>query len=396
MIHYSLGRARSLNMLALLSVASLFTATADAAAPKITGTPATSATVGVAYSFKPSATDADGNKLTFSIVNRPAWMRFSTTTGELSGLAYAEGARVWSGIRISVSDGSSTVSLPTWSLTVKPNANRSPTITGTPVTTARVGTAYSFQFTAKDPDAKPITFSIRNKPVWATFSTSTGKLSGTPTAVGTASSIIVIVTDGVTSASSPVFSIVVSAATAPSNAAPAITGTPLTTAKAGLLYSFKPSASDANGDALTFSVLNKPSWATFSTVNGQLMGTPTTAGTESNIQIRVSDGKAVSSLLAFSIVVSPASTATAHSVSLGWTPPTEYTDGSVMSDLGSYRIWYGKSANDLSTMVAVNNPSLSSYLVEGLASGVWYFAITAVTRDGAESDNSAVLSASVL
>ena len=390
-------RARSLRTLALLCVAFFFTATADAATPKITGTPVTSVTVGQAYSFKPNATDADGDKLRFSIVNRPPWMNFSSATGELSGVAFAEGARVWSGIVISVSDGKSTVSLPTWSLTVKPNSNKSPTITGAPVTTARVGSAYSFQVTAKDPEGKPLKFSIRNKPVWATFNTSTGKLSGTPTAPGTTSSIIVIVTDGVTSASLlPAFSVVVSGTVVPSNSAPAITGTPPTTAQAGLLYSFKPSASDANGDALTFSVVNKPSWASFSTSTGQLIGTPTIAGTESNIQIRASDGKAVSSLPAFAIVVSTGSTVSPHSVGLGWTPPTEYTDGSVMSNLAGYRIWYGKSASDLSTMVEVSNPGISSYVVEGLTSGAWYFAITAFTKDGAESDHSAVASASVL
>ena len=390
-------RARSLRTLALLCVAFFFTATVDAATPKITGTPVTSVTVGQAYSFKPNATDADGDKLRFSIVNRPPWMNFSSATGELSGVAFAEGARVWSGIVISVSDGKSTVSLPTWSLTVKPNSNKSPTITGAPVTTARVGSAYSFQVTAKDPEGKPLKFSIRNKPVWATFNTSTGKLSGTPTAPGTTSSIIVIVTDGVTSASLlPAFSVVVSGTVVPSNSAPAITGTPPTTAQAGLLYSFKPSASDANGDALTFSVVNKPSWASFSTSTGQLIGTPTIAGTESNIQIRASDGKAVSSLPAFAIVVSTGSTVSPHSVGLGWTPPTEYTDGSVMSNLAGYRIWYGKSASDLSTMVEVSNPGISSYVVEGLTSGAWYFAITAFTKDGAESDHSAVASASVL
>src|SRR5437870_3823233 len=83
-----------------------------------------------------------------------------------------------------------------------------PKITGTPPTTATVGQAYSFTPTAKDPEGKTLTFSIRNKPSWATFSTSTGKLSGTPTAAGTTSSIMIIVTDGVSSASlQPTFSI---------------------------------------------------------------------------------------------------------------------------------------------------------------------------------------------
>ncbi len=285
--------------LGVLSVA------AEAAAPRISGTPAVSMTVGQNYSFTPRATDADGNKLTFSIANRPAWASFSTTTGRLIGAPFAEHAGTYSGIVISVSDGRSKVSLPTFALTVKPNANKSPTISGTPVTTAKVGTAYSFQPTAQDPERKALTFSIRNKPSWATFSTSTGKISGTPTAVGTFTGVMIIASDGVTSASLPNFSIAVSANTV-TNAAPTIVGSPATSAQVGVPYSFKPTAVDANKDLLTFSVVNMPSWATFNTATGLLSGTPTTAGANGNIQIRVTDGKATTSLAAFTIVVAAA------------------------------------------------------------------------------------------
>src|SRR5262245_11949961 len=53
--------------------------------PVISGAPPTSATVGVQYAFTPSATDADGNTLTWGITNRPTWATFSTSTGRLSG-----------------------------------------------------------------------------------------------------------------------------------------------------------------------------------------------------------------------------------------------------------------------------------------------------------------------
>src|SRR5262245_22884065 len=54
-------------------------------APRITGAPSTSVLQGTAYSFAPSATDADGNSLTFSIANAPAWATFNSSTGQLSG-----------------------------------------------------------------------------------------------------------------------------------------------------------------------------------------------------------------------------------------------------------------------------------------------------------------------
>jgi hypothetical protein len=396
MIQFFAHRARFVCALALVPVTFSLAATAEAAAPKISGVPATSMTLGQTYRFKPAATDSDGNKLTFSIVNRPGWASFSTSTGELSGTPFAEHAKVWSGIVISVSDGSSKVSLPAWSLTVKPNANKSPTISGTPAATARIGAAYSFQPAAKDPEGKALRFSIRNKPTWATFNTSTGKLSGTPTAAATTSNIMIVVTDGVTSAALlPAFKIAVSGTSVASNTAPTISGAPIKTGQVGLLYSFKPAASDANRDALTFSVQNKPSWATFSASTGQLLGSPTTAGTAGGIVISVTDGKAVSSLPAFSLVVAPGSQSSSGSASLRWVPPTQYADGGVMTNLAGYHIKYGKSADNLSTVVTVRNAGIASYVIDGMASGVWYFAISAFTSDGAESDNSAVVSASV-
>ncbi len=89
------------------------------------------------------------------------------------------------------------------------------------------------------------------------------------------------------------------------NQAPVISGNPMTTIQAGSIYSFVPVASDPDGDNLTFSISNKPSWANFDTSTGQLFGSPNNSnvGTYSNIVISVSDGIASSSLTSFSISV---------------------------------------------------------------------------------------------
>ena len=76
-----------------------------------------------------------------------------------------------------------------------------------PATSATVGTAYAFQPTGSDPDGNTLTYAITNRPAWATFSTSTGRLSGTPTTAGTHSGITISVSDGTASASLPAFSI---------------------------------------------------------------------------------------------------------------------------------------------------------------------------------------------
>lgn len=357
-------------------------------APTISGTPATTATAGVAYSFRPSASDPDGQTLTYSIANKPAWANFSTSTGRLSGTPGDSHVGTTAGIVITVSDGTASASLAAFSLTVEARPNRAPTITGTPATTAAPGTAYSFQPSASDPDGQTLTYSITNKPAWASFSTSTGRLSGTPgdNHAGTTSGIVITVSDGTLSASLAAFSITV----ASTNRAPTVSGTPATTATVGATYSFKPTASDPDGDALSWSITGKPSNATFSTATGELTWTPTAAGTASNIVIRVTDSQGASaSLPAFSITVSaPPATGTA---TLSWVSPSQYTDGSPLpiGELSGFRIYKGTSASNLAVIAEVGSRT-TTFEVQNLASGTHYFAVTALAESGVESDKSSV------
>lgn len=84
--------------------------------PTITGSPATQASVGSAYSLAPQATDADGDTLAFSIENKPTWAQFSTATGQLTGTPAAQESTA--NIVITVSDGKASASLPAFSITV--------------------------------------------------------------------------------------------------------------------------------------------------------------------------------------------------------------------------------------------------------------------------------------
>jgi hypothetical protein len=76
--------------------------------------------------------------------------------------------------------------------------NASPTISGTPTGSVLEGQAYSFQPAASDPDNDALTYAVANKPAWASFSTTTGALSGTPSAadVGTYGDVTISVSDG--------------------------------------------------------------------------------------------------------------------------------------------------------------------------------------------------------
>jgi hypothetical protein len=97
------------------------------------------------------------------------------------------------------------------------------------------------------------------------------------------------------------------------NDPPTISGTPPETIQAGSTYSFTPTAIDVDNDTLTFTIQNKPSWASFDTTTGTLSGTPSTAdiGIYSNIIITVDDGRGgTASLPAFDIEVTISTSST--------------------------------------------------------------------------------------
>ena len=275
--------------------------------PTITGTPSQIAVQDTLYSFTPAANDPDGDTLSFSITNKPDWASFDSQTGELSGTPSTADLGSFSNIVISVTDGIEGVSLQAFAIQVDATSgiNHPPTINGTPALIAVEGGAYSFTPTANDPNGDLLTFSIENKPGWASFDTQTGELSGTPEAadVGSFSNIVISVSDGQESASLQAFTIEVTAADI--NHPPTINGTPTLVVVRTVAYSFTPTANDPNGDLLTFSIENKPDWASFDSQTGTLSGTPGTAdvGSFSNIVISVSDGTESTSLQAFTIDV---------------------------------------------------------------------------------------------
>jgi Putative Ig domain len=306
-------------------------------APVIGGSPVTTATAGTAWSFQPTASDSDGNALTFSATGLPAWASINAQSGLVSGTPQESDVGTTAGIVVTVSDGQATASLPAFQIAIAsgvttppppppPPSNTAPVISGSPATTVQATSAYSFTPAASDAEHQPLTFSITNKPAWASFSSSNGRLSGTPTGqqVGTYAGIVISVSDGSLSSSLPAFTITVTAAP---NRAPTINGTPSTSVTAGSSYSFQPTASDPDGQTLSFSIQNKPSWASFNTSNGRLSGTPADSDaskTTTGIVITVSDGSLSASLSAFAITVNARPN---NPPTISGTPATSAIDG---------------------------------------------------------------------
>ena len=197
-----------------------------ASAPlSISGSPTTTATVGQPYSFQPTVAAPTDSTLNFTIINRPSWASFDAARGTLTGTPTAAGT--FANIAITVNNGSASDSLAPFTITVKAagTGNHAPTISGSPRSTATVGSAYSFQPSATDSDGDTLGYGISNMPKWASFNTTTGRLSGTPGSsdIGTYSNIVIAVSDSLLSATLPAFSIQVVAA---SSGATTVNGAP--------------------------------------------------------------------------------------------------------------------------------------------------------------------------
>jgi hypothetical protein len=142
-------------------------------------------------------------------------------------------------------------------------------ISGTPGTSITAGSSYLFQPRSSAPAGTTVAFSITNKPSWASFSTASGALSGTPpaSAVGTDSNIVISASDGVSTAALPAFSLTVKA-TSGTAARPAYnTGNGFFVLN-GTLY-------DPNGNAFRIRGVNRLHWDSDSAAGLALSGANT-------------------------------------------------------------------------------------------------------------------------
>ncbi len=85
---------------------------------QISGTPATKAEVGEFYTFTPTVVASAGSTLTYSVKDKPAWAQFGVATGTLSGTPAAGSAATDANIVISVSNGTTSASLPAFNIAV--------------------------------------------------------------------------------------------------------------------------------------------------------------------------------------------------------------------------------------------------------------------------------------
>jgi Calx-beta domain len=88
-------------------------------------------------------------------------------------------------------------------------------------------------------------------------------------------------------------------------------------------------------------------------------------------------------------------TSTTTSITLSWLAPSRNANGTALTNLAGYNIYYGTNAAALTQKVSVDTTGILAYVIPGLYPGTWYFAVTSINAWGLESSPSALVSATI-
>ncbi len=85
----------------------------------------------------------------------------------------------------------------------------------------------------------------------------------------------------------------------------------------------------------------------------------------------------------------------AGSATLSWQAPATNTDGSALTDLAGYHIYYGTSSANLDQIINVASVGITTYVIDNLSAGTYYFEISAYTTAGIEGAMSPTVSKTI-
>jgi RHS repeat-associated protein len=253
--------------------------------PQITSVPETSTPIGVEYLYDVEATDADGDALSFALMEAPGEMHIDGATGLVRWTPVEAGSVE---IEIRVLDSRGSYAIQRYTLHVVAPPNSPPQITSSPSTTATPARLYTYLVDAIDPDGDALSVLLPVKPTGMTLNESTGQVSWVPTAAQVGlHAVRVQVIDGRGGEATQDFQIQVQAAGV--NTPPTILSTPPFTAKVGKEYRYALQAEDPDGDALIYSLTQAPAGMGID-ASGLILWTPATQG-NATIKARVADAQ---------------------------------------------------------------------------------------------------------
>jgi CSLREA domain-containing protein len=233
----------------------------------------------------------------------PAGLTMSTTTGAITGTpTVASAATTYT---VTVTDANNATATATFSLTVSGALSATTAIPTTVLTQNHAAAAFT-PVTGAGGTA-PLAYSVLPVlPAGLTMSSTTGAITGTPTAVSAATTYTVTVTDANSTTATATFSLTVSSAV---TATTAIATTTLTATH--LATPFTPVTGAGGTAPLHYSVLPAlPATLTMNTTTGQITGTPGAASAATVYTVTVTDANGETATATFSLTVSGSVTAT--------------------------------------------------------------------------------------
>lgn len=270
------------------------------AAPSLTAPASQSNSEGDKVFVPVMASDSDGDTLSYAALDLPAGLSIDPSSGMISGTVAHGDAADFDGSynpTIIVADGHGGSAQASFSWTISP-AQVAPVLTSPGNQTNLRGDNVSLQLNTTQVDNDPITYAASNLPTGLSLDSETGLISGTvdPSAtLGTPYSVTVTATDDTTNLSaSQSFNWTINA----TNVAPVLTSPGNQSNSAGDPVSLSLSATDADGDALTYTATGLPPGLTLDPIAGTISGTlPSSAASSTpyNVTVTASDGVAGSS-----------------------------------------------------------------------------------------------------
>ena len=241
-------------------------------APTIVSTPPFSATVARNYVYDVGATDPDGDPLAFSLDTAPAGMSIDAALGTIRWIPTADHVGSQN-VVVRVNDTQGGFATQSFTIVVRA-VNVPPAISSTPPTFGSVGNAYFYAVRASDVDGDALNFAPITMPAGMTIDPLTGLIEWTPLASQLGSQGVAFrVDDGQGGVATQVYTIVVTATA--NNHPPVVTSTPPFLATLNAPYRYEVTATDPDGDALTFQLLTRPDGMSINENTGIVTWTPT-------------------------------------------------------------------------------------------------------------------------
>lgn len=241
--------------------------------PDFTSSPNASAIQGKRYRYTPTAIDADGDLLTFSLDFAPAGMVIDPNSGTLSW--FVDTAISESRVTIRVDDGQGGSDLQSFTLTIRPN--QAPEFTSEPELKATVGSPYSYDANAIDQDDPADSLRFKLDPVsldrGMTIHASTGLIRWSNPVLGLYP-IAITVTDPYGAESIQRYDLAVNASNV--NRPPQILSNPSGQIERGKTFVHSIAAFDPDNDPIGFGIIGSPSGMTLD-ASGTLRWTPSLA-----------------------------------------------------------------------------------------------------------------------